>query len=93
MCQHAQAAAGAIAYHGIANFFGCCQAKSYGGVGITGGTTGGIKVGFGIYIALAGLQNQSAPHLLIAFCDSQKLPPDTQRMKRWPVGCHRPDLS
>ena len=82
MCQHPQATAGAIAYHGIADFFGGCQAKSYGG---------GINIGIGL--ARSRLQNQSAPHLLVAFCDSQKLPPDSQRMKRWPVGYHKPDLS
>ena len=82
MCQYPQATAGAIAYHGIADFFGCCQAKSYGD---------GINF-------LSGLRDRACKtnplaHLLVAFCDSQKLPPDSQRMKRWPVGFHKPDLS
>ena len=50
-------------------------------------------IGIGIGLARSRLQNQSAPHLLVAFCDSQKLPPDSQRMKRWPVGFHKPELS
>ena len=82
MCKYPQATAGAIAYHGITNLFGGCQAKPDGGA---------INIDIGL--AATRLQNQSAPHLLVAFCDSQKLPPDSQRMKRWPVGFHKPDLS
>ena len=82
MCQSPQATAGAVAYHGIADFFGCCQAESYGD---------GINSLIGL--ARSRLQNQSLAYLLFAFCDSQKFPPDSQRMKRWPVGFHEPELS